>query len=118
MLYIYFTTAYKHDDRLETVFGRDKQNISFGELLSKISKVGINPNELSRLVGKVANKIRKEWLKIGDSDSDYRRLEVEFNDFDVENVSADHNSIGLDMTFYYKFDIDRLYSLDFENFDD
>lgn len=116
--YIYFTTAYEHDNRLETVFGRGKQNISFGELLSKISKAGINPNELSRLIGKVANKIRQEWLKIGDSDSDYQRLEVEFNDFDVRNVSVDHNSIGLDITVYYKFDIDGLYSLDFEDFDD
>lgn len=113
-----FTTTYRHDDRLETVFGSDKQSISFGELLSKIAKVGIAPNELSRLIGKTANKIRQEWLELNNSDSDYKYLDVEFRDFDVENALVCSDYISLTVKLYYKFDMSRLYSLEFEDFDD
>lgn len=111
--YITLTSVYTDDNRIECAFGKKKEHISFGELLSKISKIEVSPNKLSELIQKSTTKVIQEWLSV--ENSDYPHVAIEFDDFDVNDVVVDADSIELDVTFYYRFDTEKYYDSDFDN---
>lgn len=101
-----------YDGRLESVFGDKNQNISFGELISKTSKVGIEPQKLADEIKESSNEFLKQWLEYSGYDSCWTK--TSFEEFEVVDIRVTWQFIDIDFKSYCKFDI----YTDVSNFDD
>mgnify|MGYP000089853274 CR=1 FL=1 len=100
------------DGRLESVFGDKDSSISFGELISKISKAGIEPQKITDAIKVASEDFLQKWLENSNHNDYWSKAEL--NDFEVTDVRVTWQFVELYFKSYCKFDIYE----DIDNYND